>query len=67
MMAAILSCGLAMTSCDDVLNVIDNPSEPSGEQGVENIIEPSDFADLIDINTYAGDNFYDYAVGRWLD
>ena len=67
MMAAILNCGLAMTSCDDVLNVIDNPSEPSGEQGIENIIEPSDFADLIDINTYAGDNFYDYAVGRWLD
>ena len=66
-MAAILNCGLAMTSCDDVLNIVDNPSEPSGEQGVENIVEPSDFADLIDINTYAGDNFYDYAVGRWLD
>ena len=27
MLAAILSCGLTITSCDDVLNVIDNLKE----------------------------------------
>ena len=63
-MAAMLCCGLAMTSCDDVLNVIDNPSD---QPEAVNIDEPSDFADLMKLSVYAGDDFYYYAVGRWLD
>ena len=65
MMAAILTYGLMMVSCADSID--DNPTNPSDESESENIIEPSVFADLMDINTYAGDNFYGYAVGRWLD
>ena len=63
MMAAILTCGSMLTSCVD--STEDNPSGGSSESG--NIIEPSVFADLMYPNVYAGDNFYEYAVGRWLD
>lgn len=63
MMAAILTCGPMLTSCVD--STEDNPSGGSSESG--NIIEPSVFADLMYPNVYAGDNFYEYAVGRWLD
>lgn len=52
-----------LTSCVD--STEDNPSGGSSESG--NIIEPSVFADLMYPNVYAGDNFYEYAVGRWLD
>ena len=62
-MAAILTCGPMLTSCVD--STEDNPSGGSSESG--NIIEPSVFADLMYPNVYAGDNFYEYAVGRWLD
>ena len=61
-MAAILTCGLVMTSCLD--EQLDNPSG-SSESG--SIIEPSAFADLMYPDVYVGDNFYEYAVGRWLD
>ena len=63
MMAAILTCGPMMTSCVD--STEDNPSGGSSESG--NIIEPSVFADLMYPDIYVGDNFYEYAVGRWLD
>jgi hypothetical protein len=62
MMATILSCGSMLTSCVD--NQEDNPSG-SSESG--NIIEPSAFADLMYPDVYVGDDFYEYAVGRWLD
>lgn len=62
MVIAILICGSILTSCIDYLE--DNPSG-SSESG--NIIEPSAFADLMYPNIYVGDDFYDYAVGRWLD
>ena len=62
MVIAILICGPILTSCIDYLE--DNPSG-SSESG--NIIEPSAFADLMYPNIYVGDDFYDYAVGRWLD
>ena len=62
-MAAILTCSLVMTSCLD--EQLDNPSGGSSESG--NIIEPSVFADLMYPDIYVGDNFYEYAVGRWLD
>ena len=61
-MATILSCGSMLTSCVD--NQEDNPSG-SSESG--NIIEPSAFADLMYPDVYVGDDFYEYAVGRWLD
>ena len=61
-MATILSCGSMLTSCVD--NQEDNPSG-SSESG--NIIEQSVFADLMYPDVYVGDDFYEYAVGRWLD
>ena len=47
MMAAILTYSLMMVSCAD--NIDDNPTNPSDESESENIIEPSVFADLMDI------------------
>ncbi|MBP3219090.1 MAG: hypothetical protein J6M37_01295, partial [Prevotella sp.] len=63
MMAAILTCGPMLTSCVD--STEDNPS--GGSSDSRNIVEQSVFADLMYPNVYAGDNFYEYAVGRWLD
>ena len=63
MMAAILTCGPMLTSCVD--STEDNPS--GGSSDPRNINEPSVFADLMYPNIYVGDDFYDYAVGRWLD
>jgi putative endopeptidase len=63
MMAAILTCGPMLTSCVD--STEDNPS--GGSSDPRNINEPSAFADLMYPNVYAGDDFYEYAVGRWLD
>ena len=62
-MAAILTCGPMLTSCVD--STEDNPSGESSDP--RNINEPSVFADLMYPNIYVGDDFYDYAVGRWLD
>ncbi len=47
MMAAILTYSLMMVSCADSID--DNPTNPSDESESENIIEPSVFADLMDI------------------
>ena len=46
-----------LTSC---LDEYDNPTTPT------NINEDSEFSSMIDASTYAGDDFYQYAVGTWL-
>lgn len=69
-MGALLFWGMAMTSCqgfiDSVVGVEDNPASGT-EVAAKNISEPSDFEAYIDMSTYAGDSFYQYAVGKWLD
>lgn len=63
-LATILTCGLMLTAC------VDNIDNPSG--GVEpvvpatNIEEESEFEDKMDLATYCGDDFYQYALGTWL-
>ena len=32
----------------------------------QNIVEESDFSDYIDLNTFAGDDFFRYATGKWM-
>ena len=68
MVAAIITCGLLLTSCTDVTGNDDNPVGPVNPEPTTptNIVEPSDFSSYIDMNTYAGDDFYQYAVGKWL-
>ena len=66
MLAVILSCGLAMTSCDDVLNVIDNPSTTETEQASAKDqgkwwIDES----YMDKSVKPGDNFFMYCIGTW--
>ena len=63
MIAAILTCGLMTTGCVES----DNPAGGDSNSQYTNIVEPSFFASNIDMNTYAGDNFYEYATGQWLD
>lgn len=65
MLAAILSCGFLLTSCKDVAGTDDNPVNPEPATPT-NIVEQTDFSSYIDMNTYAGDDFYRYAVGKWL-
>ena len=66
MMAAILTSGLSLSSCQDwVTSNDDNPVNPeTGEP--TNIVENSDFSSYMDVNTYAGDDFYQHAIGKWL-
>lgn len=65
MLAAILTTGLTLTSCTDKAdNPADSGTTPQSDNG--NIMEPSDFASYMDMKTYAGDDFYQYAVGKWL-
>ena len=64
MLAAILSCGLAMTSCNDVLNVIDNPTTTETEQASAKDqgkwwIDES----YMDKSVKPGDNFFMYCLG----
>ena len=66
MLAAILSCGLAMTSCNDVLNVIDNPTTTETEQASAKDqgkwwINES----YMDKSVKPGDNFFMYCLGTW--
>lgn len=56
-MAASLLCCLILNACVDVT---DNPVIPT------NINEASVFSSEIDASTYAGDDFYQYALGTWL-
>lgn len=62
MLATILSCGLLTVSCTD------NHDNPVADGPVtnQNIVEESDFSDYIDLNTFAGDDFFRYATGKWM-
>lgn len=60
MIAAILSCSFTLTSC---LDRADNPSTPTIPTTPTNIIEESDYSSMMDLNTYAGDDFYQYVLG----
>ena len=62
MLAVILFFGLTMTSCVDSVN--DNPSGSEGQSAY--LAEPSFFASHIDQCVLPGDDFYQYAVGKWL-
>ena len=66
MMAAILTSSLSLSSCLDwVTTNDDNPVNPETEEPT-NIVENSDFSSYMDVNTYAGDDFYQHAIGKWL-
>jgi hypothetical protein len=66
MLAAILSCGLAITSCNDVLNVIDNPTTTETEQASAK--DPGKWwinESYMDKSVKPGDNFFMYCLGTW--
>ena len=66
MLAAILFCGLAMTSCDDVLDVIDNPTTTETEQALAQ--DPGIWwidENNMDKSVKPGDNFFMYCNGTW--
>ena len=68
MAALVLTAGLLVASCTADMGVADNPSGGEEPAGVwENIVEPSEFASYWDLSTYAGDDFYQFAVGGWLE
>ncbi len=59
-------CGMLLVSCTERY---DNPvyqGDIGGDDGMENIVEKSYFADFIDLSVYAGDNFYQYATNGWI-
>ena len=61
---ATLVCGLvSVTSCTDDDNAQDG-GQGTAAEGV-NIQEKSQFDSYIDMKTYAGDDFYNYATGTW--
>jgi len=62
MMAAIFSCGLMLTACVDN---IDNPLQPQGTSGPA-ANETYENEAWMDRNTKPGDNFYEFAMGSWL-
>lgn len=61
-LAAILCCGLATTSCVD--EMYDNPT--GGDAQSAYLDEPSYFASYMDKTVLPGDDFYQHAVGKWL-
>ena len=66
MLAAILACGLAMTSCDDVIDVIDNPTTTETEQASAK--DPGKWwidENNMDKSVKPGDNFFMYCNGTW--
>lgn len=66
MLAAILACDLVMTSCDDVLNVIDNPTTTETEQASAK--DPGKWwinENNMDKSVNPGDNFFMYCNGSW--
>lgn len=68
MAALVLTADLLVASCTADVGVADNPSGGEEPAGVwENIVEPSEFASYWDLSTYAGDDFYQFAVGGWLE
>ena len=62
MMTAILFCGLTFTSCVDNA---DNPVQPQGPSGPA-ANETYENEAWMDRNTKPGDNFYEFALGTWL-
>lgn len=62
MMAAILCCGLMLTACADIT---DNPVQPQGPSGPA-ANETYENEAWMDRNTKPGDNFYEFALGSWL-
>jgi putative endopeptidase len=64
--AAMFSCGFLLTACHDEIDDIDGDVPPPAPSGAENISEESAFNSTIDFNTYAGDDFYQYVVGKWI-
>lgn len=62
MMTAILCCGLMMTACVDNT---DNPVQPQGPSGPA-ANETYENEAWMDRNTKPGDNFYEFALGTWL-
>ena len=66
MLAAILFCGLVMTSCEDVLNVVDDPVNPETEQ--PSAKDPGNWwidENNMDKSVKPGDNFFMYCLGSW--
>ena len=66
MLAAILFCGLVMTSCSDQQVIIDNPVTPEPEQASAK--DPGKWwidENNMDKSVKPGDNFYMYCNGTW--
>ena len=66
LLAAILFCGLVMTSCEDALNVVDNPVTPETEQASAK--DPGKWwidENNMDKSVKPGDNFFMYCIGSW--
>ena len=66
MLAAILFCGLVMTSCSDQQVIIDNPVTPEPEQASAK--DPGKWwidENNMDKSVKPGDNFYMYCNGSW--
>lgn len=66
MLAAILFCGLVMTSCSDQQGIIDNPVTPEPEQASAK--DPGKWwidENNMDKSVKPGDNFYMYCNGTW--
>ena len=66
MLAAILFCGLVMTSCSDQQGIIDNPVTPEPEQASAK--DPGKWwidENNMDKSVKPGDNFFMYCIGSW--
>ena len=66
MLAAILFCGLTMTSCTDVLNMVDDPVTPETEK--PSAKDPGRWwidENNMDKSVKPGDNFFMYCNGSW--
>lgn len=59
MLAGIFSWSLMSCSVEDHEIVLQYNEH-------KNIVESSEFTPYMDMNTFAGDDFYQYAVGKWL-
>ena len=61
---SLLALALLFAACSNIDNtVLDTPTIPT-VAGKQNIVEESEFSSYIDWQTYAGDDFYRYAISR---